>query len=740
MSEYLNGLNPSQKEAVLTTDGALLVLAGAGSGKTRVITHRIAHIIASGLASPEEILAVTFTNKAAREMEERVHEILGSLGIPVFRKPWISTFHAMGVRILRDHASLLGYQPQFSIYDRDDQLKAIKATLARLHIDEKRVTPKAVSGHINKFKSQGLSPDDLENQFVGHQKMDYEIYKDYEQQLKLSNAFDFGDLLLKPYVLFKKNPEVLKSYQDSFQYIHVDEYQDTNLIQYQLMKLLAQTHKNLCVVGDEDQSIYSWRGAEIGNIFAFEQDFKSHFVKLETNYRSTKNIVLASNSLIKNNLERKNKVLNTENAEGDKITISELQSEYDEARYIAGQVHSLLSGAHAPKDIAIFYRTNAQSRVLEDQLRSRSIPYKIVGGMKFYERKEIKDVISYIKLCLNPNDDVAFRRVLNTPKRGIGKTTLSKLENLSFQLGVSLFESCSRITSQDLKAAAHKKILGFYQLIQSLRAELNIGLTEFYLLVLEQTQYLSQLKSENTQEAQSRIQNLEELSNAMTQFEKERTENSIQDFLEEMALISDLDQTKDIDNSVTLMTIHISKGLEFPVVFISGMEEGLFPSIQKVTSSESELEEERRLCYVAMTRAKKKLYATYALRRKVWGRDQFNPPSRFLSEIPEEFVEYHGQRPNRPKYDSFNLTKSNDNSYASPKKQDHFPSYEDQSQMPEVIPGALCIGAEIRHPVYGTGQIQSLEGEGEHEKVQIQFRNHVVKKFLTKYAQLEILS
>ncbi len=628
----LDHLNPKQREAAECLEGPLLILAGAGSGKTRVLTFRTAQLIQQGLAAPNEILAVTFTNKAAREMESRITSLLAEKGIPIHEPMWISTFHSICARLLRQHIHLLEYEPYFSIYDQADQLSMIKKVLSALKIDEKMNPAKSFQGRINSAKTRGLDPIGVRKQknFMMDPRT-LEVYERYEQEMKSANALDFADLLLKTYEIFVSYPVVLESLQNQFRFIMIDEYQDTNRIQYLIIKALSKGHRNLCVVGDEDQSIYSWRGADIANILEFEKDFpEAKVVKLEQNYRSSQVIVSASTELIKNNEIRKDKTLFTQNDPGSLIQVCEENTEYDEARMIVKNIESLSqSGEYAYKDFAIFYRTNAQSRVLEEQLRLRSIPYRIVGGLKFYERMEIKDVIAYLKLIINPGDDVALKRVINVPARGIGKTTIEKIENYANAAGIRMVEACARsIEEKVFHKGAQTKVGGFLDLLVKLRTRAeDLTLVELYTEILAETGYVAKLKNEGTQEAESRIDNLEEFNNAITQFCDERgEEGTLQNFLEEMALVQDVDRMSDEEDSVTLMTLHISKGLEFPVVFVAGMEQGLFPTARAIDNSDPNgLEEERRLCYVGMTRAQEHLFLSYARQRKQWGSSQFNP-------------------------------------------------------------------------------------------------------------------
>lgn len=743
-------LNGPQKDAVETTEGPLLILAGAGSGKTRVLTHRMANIIASGKTSPDGILAVTFTNKAAREMEHRIFKLLLDIGVSVREPLWVSTFHSFCNRLLRLHISLLDYKPHFSIYDDSDQLSQIKKVMQVLNINDKVHPAKAFRNRINNAKMLALSPEDVSKSsalFLDEKSV--EVYRLYEQEMKKANALDFGDLLLKVYELFRMYPDLLDQYQEKFRYIMVDEYQDTNHIQYLLVKQLSSKTRNLCVVGDEDQSIYSWRGADISNILDFEKDFpEAKIVKLEENYRSTKNIVTAATTVIKNNTERKDKTLFTSNHEGDLIRIREEKSEYDEARWVVRQIQAMVTeGEGSLSDYAIFYRTNAQSRVLEEQLRSNGIPYKLVGGVRFYERMEIKDVLGYLKLSLNPADDIAFKRVVNVPTRGIGKTTIEKLEDFSVHQKISLMEAAGKAIEQRMfNAGTTGKLRNFLQLMSDLTVlSQEHNLLDFYQLVLEKAGYVAMLKSEESIEASARLENLEELSNAMTQFMKEREDATLQTFLEEMALVSDIDSLDENQASVTMMTLHVSKGLEYPYVFIVGLEENLFPSGRATDEDEeASLEEERRLAYVGMTRARQKLFMTYARSRKVWGQEQFNAPSRFLEEIPKE-LKHFTTAIEMPRFVSRMSSMSNGAAFGSSPQyrsrstgsdfdSQEFPDYESDSAEAS---GDFMKGQRVRHPTFGVGSIFQTEGSGEQQKVSVLFADQTIKKFVAKYARLE---
>ena len=752
IAELTEKLNPEQRDAVETLSGPLLILAGAGSGKTRVLTFRTANLMARGLAAPDEILAVTFTNKAAKEMEARIHTLLKKVGIGVHEKLWISTFHSICARILREHIHLLDYKPFFGIYDTSDQLSMIKKVLTSLGIDEKTHPAKTFASRINGAKTDALTPEDIKKRPRLMDERSLLVYERYEEEMKRANSLDFGDLLMKTHLLFCDYPAVLEAYQDKFRYIMVDEYQDTNRIQYLLVKKLASAHRNLCVVGDEDQSIYSWRGADINNILDFEKDFpEAKVVKLEQNYRSTQTIIGAATHVIRNNTQRKDKTLFTDNESGDPIIVREENNEYDEARYVVNEIQGMLNSTDlSPEDVAIFYRTNAQSRVLEEQFRSRNLPYKIVGGMKFYERMEIKDILAYMKLILNPTDDIAFKRIINVPARGIGKTTVDRIEEYSAALGKSMIEGTAHaVDHREFNAGATRKLREFLNLLEALRGEAPaVPLTELYHMILDNTGYVQRLKEEDTPEAESRIENLEELDNAISKFVEERgEEGTLQTFLEEMSLVSDQDTLDEAgERSVTMMTLHISKGLEYPVVFIVGCEENLFPSgrAAEETGDPTAIEEERRLMYVGMTRAEKKLCLTYARTRKVWGSENQNPPSRFIKELPKEGVVHQSSSGGRPRF----MDRMRERLGAAPggyqkhPLMDAMPNYEDFGDESfdndeSAGGGELKKGMRVRHPTYGVGQVLDLEGKGPDLKVSVVFGDNTVKKFVAKYARLE---
>ncbi|HPI39763.1 MAG TPA: UvrD-helicase domain-containing protein [Pseudobdellovibrionaceae bacterium] len=735
-------LNPPQKEAVFTTDGPLLILAGAGSGKTRVLTYRLAHIISKGKAAPDEILCVTFTNKAAKEMENRIYKILSEYQIAIYSQLWVSTFHSFCVRVLREHIELLDYKKHFGIYDSGDQLSQIKKVMARLDINDKIYSPKNFQARISSAKMNALGPDDLKK--TGHflDQKTVEVYRAYEEDMKKSNNLDFDDLLAKTYELFRMYPDLLNLYQEKFKYIMVDEYQDTNHIQYLLVQQLASKHRNLCVVGDEDQSIYSWRGADISNILDFEKDFpESTVVKLEENYRSSKNIVDAATEVIKNNTQRKNKTLFTSNPSGELIQVQEEVNEYEEARFVVRSIQQLISqGQGEYRDFAVFYRTNAQSRVLEEQLRSTAMPYKIVGGMRFFERMEIKDIIAYLKLALNNNDDIALQRIINVPTRGIGKTSMEKIIEVANQHKISFFNAIKYAVEQrHFNAGTSGKLRRFVDIIEDISIKSSqLKLIDFFHHTLEKTEYLQSLKSENTPEAQARVENITELDNAIEQFIQERQdEATLTTFLEEMALVADVDSLDEQINSITLMTLHVSKGLEFPFVFVVGLEEGLFPS-QRSNNDEdpTSMEEERRLAYVGMTRAEKKLWLTHAYTRRLWGQEQMNQPSRFIEEIPQKFVQKNSSvQKSRfaERYSSYSPRAAHTHFDSQ-----SFPDYENQTPA-SPSKETLQKGSRVRHPTFGIGSICKTEGSGDSQKISVIFGDNSLKSFVAKYARLEIV-
>ena len=622
----LENLNKEQQEAVLYNDGPLLILAGAGSGKTKVLTTKIAYLIEELDVLPWEILAITFTNKAALEMKERVDKMIGQKAKDI----QISTFHSFGLRILRENYKKLDYDNNFVIMDSDDSLTIVKKILKTLNYDPKIYNPKAIRNKISNCKNELLSPSDYEKYIASdYEKVVSEVYYKYEEKLKQNNAVDFDDLLLLPIKLFRKFPDVLQHYQERYKYILIDEYQDTNEAQYILSKMISAKYKNICVVGDADQAIYGFRGANYKNILNFEKDYpNAKSIKLEQNYRSTKTILDAANCVIKNNEKRKEKNLWSTKGEGDKITYYRAYDEKDESYYTAMEIKKLLDAGKDASDIAILYRTNAQSRVIEEELLKQNIPYRIVGGFSFYQRKEIKDLLAYLKLIYNPKDDVSFLRVINTPKRGIGLKSIEHLTAKADLENISLFE-----------AIESGKELSFKELILSLQnIKEKVTLTELIDKVLDATGMKKELESEKSIESEIRLENLEEFKSITKAFEERMGLVSLEDFLYEVSLVNDKDEYKDPRHKVSLMTIHAVKGLEYDVVFVLGLEEGIFPHLNSLMSS-SETEEERRLRYVAITRAKEKLYLLNARRRMLFGKEGINPPSRFLQEIDKSLIE-----------------------------------------------------------------------------------------------------
>lgn len=637
--DFINNLNKEQKEAVLHIDGPLLILAGAGSGKTRVLTCRIANLIESCNIYPSNILAITFTNKAAREMRERVEKLIGSTS-----GMWISTFHAACVRILRTHIERIGgYKKNFVIFDSNDQEKLIKECLKELNLNEKNFPPRNVSSTISRAKDMIITAEKYYEKYAHDFKLRKyaEIYKLYQDKLKKNNALDFDDILLKTVELLAYNEDILSDYQNKFKYIMVDEYQDTNYCQYSLIKLLAKKHKNLCVVGDDDQSIYGWRGADIGNILNFEKDFPgAKVIKLEQNYRSTKTILDAANCVISKNFGRKSKRLWTENNEGIPIIYNNTLDERDEANFIISEIEKLsIEDNRDMGDFAILYRTNAQSRVIEEMCMTSGISYKIVGGFRFYDRKEVKDIIAYLRVIQNPDEDLSVKRIINVPKRGIGNTTVQKIEAYAKNSGDSLYGAMLEVDEIDeLGPKAKKSIKEFVRLISELMMQSESAtISELLKQIIDKTGYMSELESEGNEEGQSRAENIGELINAAITFEEKNEDSSLQSFLENMALMSDLDNLNEDNSSITMMTLHSAKGLEFPVIFIAGMEEGLFPS-QRAYFEEKQMEEERRLMYVGITRAREKLYLTSAFERTVYGHSTYTTPSQFLRDIPKDLL------------------------------------------------------------------------------------------------------
>ncbi|MEK5257098.1 DNA helicase PcrA [Paenibacillus sp. FSL F4-0125] len=641
IQDAVSRLNPPQRQAVETTEGPLLIMAGAGSGKTRVLTHRIAWLIANRKAPPWAILAITFTNKAAREMQERVSKLVGPEG----RDIWVSTFHSMCVRILRKDIERIGFTSNFSILDSTDQLSVIRNCMKELNIDTKKFEPKAVQAIISASKNELITPAQYEQKVGDYfEGLVAKVYKMYQRRLRSNNSLDFDDLIMKTIELFKEVPEVLDFYQKKFKYIHVDEYQDTNRAQYMLCRMLADSHHRICVVGDSDQSIYRWRGADITNILNFEEDYpEAKTILLEQNYRSTANILNAANGVIALNSGRKPKKLWTDSEEGAKIKVYRADSEHDEGYFVTGEISKNVKQGQAYQNHAILYRTNAQSRVIEEILIKSDIPYQIVGGIKFYDRKEIKDLLAYLRLLSNPDDDISLTRIINVPKRGLGDTTVGKLAAAAAERGVSIFRVLQTVDDLGFAGRTRNMLVEFYDMIEALHRMVEfLSVTELTEKILEMSQYRLELQNENTLESRSRLENIDEFLSVTMEFEKNNEDKSLVSFLTDLALIADIDSVNDDEedrsDAVVLMTMHSAKGLEFPTVFIVGMEEGVFPH-SRAFQDNDELEEERRLAYVGITRAEKQLFLSCARMRTLFGRTTANQPSRFIEEIPEELKE-----------------------------------------------------------------------------------------------------
>jgi DNA helicase-2/ATP-dependent DNA helicase PcrA len=727
-SNLLEDLNPVQREAVTKTEGPLLIFAGAGSGKTRVLTYRIAYLILERGIAPGRILAVTFTNKAAGEMKERVDRLLGaSQGV------WISTFHSACARILRKYVDHLGFNRNFVIYDEKDQEQAIKACMRELEIDQLAFHPRAIQAEIDRAKNHGISKEDFTpDPFNVMQKRVAMVYQAYQEMLKGNNALDFGDLLLFTEKLFREFPEILEHYQDLLLYVLVDEFQDTNFIQYRFIQDLVRKHGNICVVGDDDQSIYRWRGAEITNILNFERDFPgTTVIKLEQNYRSTKRILEAAGQVVRRNRERREKVLWTENEEGESIVYFTGKDEQEEAGFIVGEIHDL---GRKYSDFAAFYRTNAQSRAIEEELVKVRIPYAVVAGLRFYERKEVKDVIAYLRTIANPADDISLKRIIQSPPRGIGPKTIERMGQEAKERGITLYEAF-REAGGGISEAIRNRVREFVDLMESFReAAKATGPQDLVLLVLARTGYLDWLGRESTEEAVSRRENVEELVNVVAQFEEDpaNEDKTLAGFLDRISLISDVDDYDDKSNRVSLMTLHCAKGLEFPIVFLVGMEDGLFPHQRRGEGAE-DLEEERRLCYVGMTRAKEKLYLTNAERRRVFGSERYNFPSRFIEEIPQELL----------------TRRVGDGAMALPRDREMdgsaYLDYSDSqiegvwAESGESHGEDLEAGAWVKHPKFGPGVVKSREGRGEDLKVWVYFPSVGTKKLKVKFAGLEVM-
>lgn len=739
MSIY-DTLNAEQREAVFHTEGPLLILAGAGSGKTRVLTHRIAYLIEEKGINPWNILAITFTNKAAGEMRERVDDIVGFGSESI----WVSTFHSTCVRILRRHIDRLGHDNNFTIYDSDDQKTLMKDVCKLLQIDTKTYRERTILSAISSAKDEMVTPEEYELNAYGDfsKKKIAEAYKEYERQLKANNALDFDDLLVKTVQLFQTQPEILEYYQDRFRYIMVDEYQDTNTVQFKLISLLAAKYKNLCVVGDDDQSIYKFRGANIQNILSFEKEFEhTKVIKLEQNYRSTSTILDAANAVIKNNVGRKAKSLWTENGEGEKIQFRQFDTAYDEAEYIVGDIRERVdNGKAAYCDHAVLYRTNAQSRLFEEKMITANIPYKIVGGVNFYARKEIKDLLAYLKTIDNGKDDLAVRRIINVPKRGIGLTTVNRITEAAQQRGISFYEA---LCSADLVPGLGRsisKLESFAAMIEYFRKEAeHLSITELMEEILTETGYVEELKAEGEEEAEARLQNIDEFLNKIAAYEESCEEElpTLSGFLEEVTLVADIDSLDEESDYVVLMTLHSAKGLEFPYVYLAGMEDGIFPSYMTITADDpTEIEEERRLCYVGITRAKKELAMTCARRRMIRGETQYNKMSRFLKEVPSQLLStgkiVEKEELELPKQNSYVQAKQSFQAkpfmISKPVQQFGVKSGEGLS---------YGVGDRVRHMKFGEGTVTAITEGGRDYEVSVDFDSAGTKKMFASFAKLQ---
>ena len=770
MQELIEGLNDKQKEAVLWTDGPCLVIAGAGSGKTKVLTHKIAYLMMEKKVKPWNILAITFTNKAANEMKERVEKLVGEAA----KDMWIGTFHSICVKILRKYIDRLGFDHSFLIFDTSDQRTLVKECMKTLKIDDKMFTDRSVLAEISNGKNDMLEPKAYQVKYAGDYRREIigRIYELYQQRLKENNAIDFDDIINYAIKILTENEDVLEYYTNKFQYVLVDEYQDTNKAQFTLVTILASKHGNITVVGDNDQGIYSFRGADITNILNFEKDFPgTKIIKLEQNYRCTGNILKAANAVIKHNENKYEKKLWTENEEGSLPIIHKSDDEYDEGRYIVEEINHLKREEYFKySDFVVLYRMNSQSRAIEEILRREGIPYKIVGGLKFYERKEIKDIISYLRLIYNFSDNISLRRIINEPKRGIGKTSIDNIGEISEQTGLSMFDIIKHAEDYGLNRVKANST-EFIETIEYLRGKMEeLSISELIKETLQKTGYVKALELENTTEAESRIENLEEFLTVAIEFEEEEAENTLGDFLEGITLSSDIDDMEETDDSVTLMTLHSAKGLEFPVVFLVGLEEGIFPG-NKSIGEPKELEEERRLFYVGITRAKQYLYLTCAKKRTIFGSTSYNAISRFVNEIPSELLEGFEELDNsgrdefedssykweygtnkKPKTyqidsvdmnwkrDKINVAASNINTGFQFKTAENFlNSLQNKKVNTEADLSKYKEGQRVYHKKFGEGIINKIEEEGEDYKLDISFDKMGHKRLMAKFANLEII-
>ena len=777
MEDILKGLNDKQYEAVVNTEGPCLVIAGAGSGKTKVLTHKIAYLLQEKNVLPWNILAITFTNKAANEMKERIELLVGDKA----KDMWVGTFHSICVRILRKFIDRIGFDSSFIIFDSSDQKTLVKRCLKELDIDEKILNDRSCLSEISNAKNDMLEPDAYSAKVHGDYRREKiaEVYEMYQKRLKENNAIDFDDIINYTIKILLENVDVLQYYSDKFKYILVDEYQDTNKSQFTLVTLLASKNGNITAVGDNDQGIYSFRGADISNILNFEKDFPgTKIIKLEQNYRCTGNILNIANAIIKNNEVKYEKKLWTENGEGELPEVYCSDNEYDEGKYIVDKIEELRKkNNYKYSDFAVLYRMNTQSRAIEEILRREALPYKIVGGLKFYERKEIKDIISYLRLVQNPSDNLSLNRIINEPKRGIGKTSLEAVEQTAEQAGTSMYEVIKNAQSYGLNRV-YTNSREFINCMEEFMVQKdNLKISELIQKILKDTGYTKALETENTIEAENRIANLEEFLNVATEFEEESAENTLSEFLEGITLSSDLDNVEETEDSVTLMTLHSAKGLEFPVVFLVGMEEGVFPGFKSI-GEDKDIEEERRLCYVGVTRAREKLFLTRSKQRTTFGSTSFNQPSRFLKEIPAEMVDgyeeamgsgityekssfgdsgyswSYGSRNNgniksykiqEPQYATaasniFGSKNNSENSgYGFRTAESFLSSLNKKSQSKGVDLSQYQAGTKVYHKKFGEGTINYVEPEGDDLKVDINFDKFGHKRLMAKFANLEII-
>ena len=733
MSIY-DSMNDRQREAVFHTEGPLLILAGAGSGKTRVLTHRVAYLIEEQGVNPWNILAITFTNKAAGEMRDRVDQLV-TFGA---ESVWVATFHSTCVRILRRYIDRLGFDHNFTIYDSDDQKTLMKDICKRLQIDTKTYKEKAILGAISSAKDELIGPEEYElNNMADFGKRKIAAaYKEYQKQLRNNNALDFDDLIVKTVELFQMNPDILDAYQERFKYIMVDEYQDTNTAQFRLISLLASKYQNLCVVGDDDQSIYKFRGANIGNILNFESVFpNARTIKLEQNYRSTQTILDAANHVIQNNVGRKRKTLWTANGNGTPIIYQQFMTAYEEAEYIAGEITKKVGeGEYRYSDCAILYRTNAQSRLFEEKFLLANIPYKIIGGINFYARKEIKDLLAYLKTVDNAKDDLAVRRIINVPKRGIGATTLAKVQDYAAEHAISFYNALRAAEEIPSLGRSAAKVRPFVTFIQTLRTQQEyFSVEELLKEIIEQTGYVKELEAEDTEEARARIENIDELISKVASYEEEAENPTLSGFLEEVALVADIDNLEEDSDRVLLMTLHSAKGLEFPNVYMAGMEDGIFPSYMTIISEDpSDIEEERRLCYVGITRAKRQLTITSARTRMIRGETQYNKVSRFVQEIPRELVQVGNTI--KPKVQE--LPKQT--AYIQAKQAFQAKAFEPkQYKVTKADKLEYGVGDRVKHIKFGVGTVEHIAEGGKDYEVTVNFERAGVKKMFAAFAKLK---